>query len=392
MFVAAIVLGACSSDATQSEMDGGDAGIGGAGSGGRSSFTADSGGLGGKGGSGGTGRVNAGPWAVPALPYMVAPGAVIEAPADQWTFVAFPDSKCANGTPTGIAINPIPNPTGLLIFMQGGGACWDANTCLVRDASVHLKDNVNEAVVLSEASGLSGLFDHNNVANPFRQFSYVYMPYCTGDLHSGTSTQIYDAGMGSVTIEHHGARNVDAYLKRLVPSFPRIDRVVVSGISAGGFGATFNWWRYQGAFPNARVDVLDDAGLIVDAADTRWTAMVASWSMVLPPGCTACGERVSAWLPFYAQNLVAPRRYALTGFLGDPVIGSYFGLSGAQIEAKLLALRKDAAGNQKTFFLSGTKHSVIGEGATTKTSDGASLLPWILQFALDDQAWDHAGP
>lgn len=381
-------------------MDGGgDAGIGGAGSGGSAGFVAGTGGFGGTsgtGGGGGTGGngggVSAGPWAIPALPYEVTPGAVIDAPSDQWTFVSFPDSKCANGTSTGIAINPIANPSGLLIFMQGGGACWDATTCLVLDASVHLKDNVDEAVVLSEASGLSGLFDHNNGANPFRQFVYVYMPYCTGDLHSGASTRSYDAGMGAVTIEHHGARNVDAYLKRLVPSFPNIERVVVSGISAGGFGSTFNWWRYQGAFPNARVDVLDDAGLIVDATDGRWTAMVASWSMVMPPGCAACGERMSAWLPFYAQHLIAPRRYALTGFLGDAVIGSYFGLSSAEIESQLLSLRQNAADNQKTFFLSGTMHSAIGEGATITASDGSSLLPWILQYALDDQGWDHAGP
>jgi len=57
-----------------------------------------------------------------------------------------------------------------------------------------------------------------------------------------------------------------------------------------------------------------------------------------------------------------------------------------------LALRQDASPNQKTFFLSGAQHSVIGEGAVTVAGDGSSLLPWILQFALDDPEWDHAGP
>jgi hypothetical protein len=316
----------------------------------------------------------------------------IEAPNDEWTFVSFPDSRCANGTPTGLALNTVESPEGLLVFMQGGGACWDAETCLVTKASVHLEDEVGEATVLAEAGRLSGLFDHDNQANPFRDFAYVYMPYCTGDLHAGTSAQVYDAGAGPVTIEHHGGRNVEQYLERLVATFPSIERVVVTGISAGGFGATFNWWRYQDAFPNARVDVWDDAGLLVDPLDTRWQTMVSAWDMLLPPGCDACAERMSAWLPFYGELLVAPRRYALSGYLGDPVIGQYFGLTGPQIETQMLALRDGASDNQKTFFLSGTGHSVIAEGAVTVASDGSSLLPWILQYAGDDAEWDHAGP
>jgi hypothetical protein len=218
------------------------------------------------------------------------------------------------------------------------------------------------------------------------------MPYCTGDLHAGTNAKVYDAGTGPVTIEHQGGRNVEQYLERLVATLPNIERVVVTGISAGGFGATINWWRYQEAFPNARVDVWDDAGLLVDATDTRWQTMVSSWKMLLPPGCDACGERMSAWLPFYGEQLVAPRRYALSGYLGDPVIGQYFGLTGAQIEAQMLALRDGAAANQKTFFLRGTGHSVIAEGSVTVADDGSSLVPWMLQYATDDPAWEHAGP
>ncbi len=361
------------------------------GSSGGESGSSGGGGESGNSGSGGTAG-SEGPWAIPDLPYSVTPTTAIDAPADQWTYVAFPDSKCANGTATGIAINPIDDAIGLLVFMQGGGACWDADTCLVRKASVHLEDTVGEATVLAEAGGLSGLFDHGNQANPFRQFAYVYMPYCTGDLHAGQGTQTYNAGAGDVTIEHHGGRNVEAYLKRLRATFPNIGRVVVSGISAGGFGATLNWWRYQGAFPYARVDIWDDAGLLVDATDARWSVMVNAWDMVLPPGCDACDERMSAWLPFYGAHLLAPRRYALSGYLGDAVIGQYFGLTAEMIESQMLALRAATAANQKTFFLSGTQHSVIGEGALTMTSDNTSLLPWILQYALDDAAWDHAGP
>lgn len=335
-----------------------------------------------------SGMVSEGPFAIDALPFPLELGEPITAPDRQWSFVAFPESRCANGTPTGIAINPIENARGLLVFMQGGGACWNQDRCFVSMSSVHLADTVDEAVVLSEAGNLSGLFDHDNAANPFKDYAYVYMPYCTGDLHIGTATKTYEGG----TIHHYGARNVSEYLARLVPTFPAIERVVVSGISAGGFGATFNWWRYQGAFPYARVDVLDDAGLIVDPANDHWLTMADAWQIALPPGCDACAERMSAYLPFYGEHLIAPRRYALVGFMNDAVIGSFFELTGEQIAAELLDRRADAAANQKTFYLAGPQHSVIGEGAFTMASDGSSFLPWLLQYASDDAAWDHAGP
>jgi len=93
------------------------------------------------------GPIRRGLFDVPALPFPLEPGERIEAPELRWSFVGFPDSRCANGTSTGIAINPIEDPQGLLIFMQGGGACWDSNTCLVANTSVHLDDTVDGPVV-----------------------------------------------------------------------------------------------------------------------------------------------------------------------------------------------------------------------------------------------------
>jgi hypothetical protein len=69
---------------------------------------------------------------------------------------------------------------------------------------------------------------------------------------------------------------------------------------------------------------------------------------------------------------VSPRRYALSGYLAAAVIGGHFGLTSPQLEAQLLTLRQGAAANQKTFFLSGTQHSVIGEGATKDEASSSS--------------------
>jgi Pectinacetylesterase len=336
--------------------------------------------------------LDAGAFALPGLPHPIAPGAPIAAPERVWSYVAFDDAYCANGSTTGIAINPVAGAKGLVIFLQGGGACWDATTCLVSNTSIHLHEDVKESTVLPEAQALTGVFDRSSASNPFRDHAFVYSAYCTGDMHAGSAIASYAGASGLVSIHHVGARNLDAYLARLVATWPDLEHVLISGISAGGFGATLNWWRVQGAFPHARVDVFDDAGLIVDPSDDRFANMVVTWQMPLPPGCSDCGTKLSAWLPFYGAHLTAPRRYGLAGFLGDAVIGSYFALDAQTISDRLLELRAAAAPNQKTFYLSGTQHSVLGEGGSLTTSDGTNLGVWFLQMATDHPAWEHAGP
>ena len=63
--------------------------------------------------------------------------AAITAPAGTWTWIDFPDSSCDDGTPTGIGVNPSATSSHVLLFMNGGGACWDYQTCVALNTSVH---------------------------------------------------------------------------------------------------------------------------------------------------------------------------------------------------------------------------------------------------------------
>src|SRR4051812_7393894 len=54
---------------------------------------------------------------------------LISAAPGQWTWVPFGDSRCADGTATGIGVN-LAGPTArAIVFLEGGGACWDGFTC-----------------------------------------------------------------------------------------------------------------------------------------------------------------------------------------------------------------------------------------------------------------------
>ena len=53
----------------------------------------------------------------------------ITAPADTWTWVDFPESRCANDSATGLGVNLHPGATNVLVYFEGGGACSSADTC-----------------------------------------------------------------------------------------------------------------------------------------------------------------------------------------------------------------------------------------------------------------------
>ena len=62
------------------------------------------------------------------------------------------------------------------------------------------------------------MFNRGNARNPVKDWNFVYVPYCTGDVHLGTK----DNGMveGVDGAQHFvGRLNMKAFLNRIVPTF-----------------------------------------------------------------------------------------------------------------------------------------------------------------------------
>ena len=189
----------------------------------------------------------------------------------------------------------------LVVFFDGGGSCWDSNTCVTGQQTPL-------SAYVPELKGIStqGLFDQSNQKNPYRDWNIAVLPYCTGDIHWGSKDQAYTdftgritgTQGGTVTIHHRGFDNFLYVREWLMNHFAEkeekkekgeddneaenINKLLVTGSSAGAYGAAFAYPHLKQAFPRANGYLLADAGngVISDALlqqavrlpDERWGA------------------------------------------------------------------------------------------------------------------------
>jgi hypothetical protein len=315
----------------------------------------------------------------------------IVAPAGTWTWVPIEGMRCADGSPTGIGVNLSDTSKDVMVFMAGGGACWDANTCFTLNSSVHITGGYGESTFTSEIAGLAGAyFWQRNAANPFRDASYVYVPYCTGDLHDGNNVAMYDA---THTVHHVGRTNASALIERVAATRPDAQTVWLVGASAGGYGVSFSWDLARIGWSQSTVHVLADSSPLVTMDPARWAAMTAAWKLTFPSGCTECGSDLGAMPSALRATARTGERYALLANTRDQTIATYFNITMDQLQTETLAAQaamKPSEG-QAAFVLATTGHVLLAM-PTVQTSTGVVLATWITQWASGDAAWANAGP
>jgi hypothetical protein len=328
------------------------------------------------------------------------PGTPITAAAGQWTWVPFDDAFCGNGAATGIGINPSSTGTRVLIYLEGGGACWDAETCYTLMTSAYFTTGYTQADFTVESTDVTylalpgGFFDRTAAANPFKDYSYVYVPYCTGDTFAGNNVTT----LGTSTAHFVGHANVTAFLDRLVPTFAGADRVILAGSSAGGYGALHNWWQTQQAFGSVRVDLLDDSGTnmppdVLPVSNATLTAQIAAWNLAATvPPCAACATNPPAIWGFYAQAFPT-HRAALLSYTQDSVLPSFMGITTAQFTMgldELVASDITPNANEKAFLLGAAGHVLFFDPLLTQS--GVTVQQFVTQMVTDSAAWATVMP
>ena len=142
----------------------------------------------------------------------------------------------------------------LVIYFEGGGACWFS--------SMAVSPVYNREITITTTSleyG-SGIFDLDNPKNPFKEWSIVYIPYCTGDLHIGANDATYYYYGTPFQVRHRGFVNFQAVLEWIKFTFAGPKQIFVTGSSAGGWATNWNFPFIADAYPNSRTDFFADAG------------------------------------------------------------------------------------------------------------------------------------
>jgi hypothetical protein len=188
-------------------------------------------------------------------PTFTADGAPLEAKNGAWTYIEFPDSVCRDGSRAGISLSLRAPSKKLLIYLEGGIYCYEETFCAFNPSQV---DDLIFNSAKSAPSG--GIFDRENPQNPLRDWNIVYVPYCSGDGHGGTKRERSDVPGGPSGQYFSGQLNLEKFLKRVVPTFKDASDVLLTGISAGGFGVLQSLALVQRAFPWLKVRHVNDSG------------------------------------------------------------------------------------------------------------------------------------
>ena len=329
-------------------------------------------------------------------------GAPIEVPDASWTWVDFPEAKCRDGSSTGIGIRRHPGATKLVLYLEGGGACFHDASCLINDVLLNFGASAFGAWV--SAAGSSGIFDSSRSDNPFHDWNVVYVPYCTGDVHAGSAEHVDVPGASAPKNQMFvGYRNIGLYLERLVPTFTDADHVVVTGISAGGFGAALNYDRVAQAFCHSRVTLVDDSGppmsdqYLTPCLQQRWRDL---WNLdaALPADCSGCrgadGGGIANYLPYLAHKY-PDAQLGLVSANQDGIISLFFGfganhcqgltgasagMSGATFEAGLQDLHDHyigASDNLASYIVPSTSHTwITGLTFYSTAVESVALTSW----------------
>jgi hypothetical protein len=311
--------------------------------------------------------------------------------ADKWTWVPFSGALCRDGSSTGIGVN-LGTSKNLMIFLEGGGACFNFQTCSQNESSFHESDFQTLTTSNWRSYQVNvGVFDRTNAQNPVQDWSYVYVPYCTGDVHAGNNVSAVPDVPG---MQHFvGAANIALYLDRVVPTFSDSKQVLLAGMSAGGFGTAVNYGQVAEAFGKTPVTMLDDSGPFMEdpfLAACLQNQIRTLWGLdkTVIAACGAdCSKPASVFLD-YVDHVAT--KYPNVGFgladsTDDNTITVFFGFGASHCTSYvqetqttftggLLDIRKKLASqkNYGEFIFTGADHtSIQSDQFYTRTAGGA---------------------
>jgi hypothetical protein len=270
----------------------------------------------------------------------------------------------------------------LMIFLQGGGACW-SDLCLATEQA---------------APGIPalGVLDPANSSNPVADWNTVYLPYCDGSLHAGDQDVDTDDD-GVADRFHRGLHNLSASLDVAVNTFPAPRRILLTGSSAGGFGTTYALPLVRQLYPDVPIELINDSGLGLGRIDepafieqllTEWNA-----TAFFPESCETCIGDDGHITDYHKYQLSEDVNFRLgmMSYTRDPVIAvTFVQVGGEAFEEALLGELDDLEAaypeRVKSFVATGAEHTFL-LGDLQQTAGGVTVADWVSAMLLGEN-WE----
>ena len=293
-------------------------------------------------------------------------------------FYSKSDLRCVYGGEYFIAVrDKFPDSQYLTITLQGGGACWPG---LEQCKEAVNKRDVKEGWVA------------DNIGESLKQnWNGMVVPYCDGSLYMGDRAADYDED-GNVDHWHWGLRASTAAVELALEKFPDLEKILITGCSAGGYG-TFIFTRLvRDRYPNAKIYVLNESGpgLFNPVDEETWNSIKDTWKLdqlLQLDSRSYNGEFIYLYdeLMAHDPNL----KIGLFSSYEDEVLANDFLMMSPEDFRSLLVtctghLNEKYPHQFKRFFINGDTHCVVDRNYTIRDTQYAD---WVLQLMSDDDSW-----
>lgn len=296
-------------------------------------------------------------------------------------------TRCAYNTPFVYWVHP-GTINRLLIYFQAEDGCWNARTC-ASDSPFF-----NAAVTDSDNPLYkSGIFHLDNPNNPFRNYSIVYIPTCTGDLYWGDNVINYvKPEGGDFVIYHRGFVDAHAALDWAYHNIPDPESVFVSGCGSVGTRAHVPYIIEN--YPNAIIAQLGDSNPLAFGhpveIDPYWGTYKTFPNWIPALAELAAQPLTMAEYDVAIANYYPDYTFALYNANQDSVQAFFYVAQGGdaadfpEVQAAHLNLVHAAAPNFRSYTAAGESHCILptSEFYTLETS-GVLFRDWVDDLAND---------
>jgi hypothetical protein len=177
---------------------------------------------------------------------------------------------CGNGTPYKFYVRRSFGSHNMSVNIESGGACWDYDSCTgktgIRGAANPngIPDNYMRKLKTAWVTPFVNKFHWKEQFEP-QKWNTLFLPYCTGDVHSGDKVVTYvdkDNPSKKIVWHHKGMRNIIAAIAWIKTHMKQPERMLTTGCSAGGTGSLVNYYWLRTYLKPERSYLLSDSGPI----------------------------------------------------------------------------------------------------------------------------------